>query len=211
MAKQLKGLITIVTVVMLVYLVSSADTLVAGGAENEAGDRFADATISVEASLVAVEFEALEEIVGESDIETLGAIPLENVMRCIREDEGEVISIVKLAVRNGSSGEMNKRENVEEERKNSGDEVSEQKKREDNVSFRVVATIIDINRISVSFDFKQIALEGSSLSESESEEQEEEAIEIEISSEVVLRAGQQRIVSATKREAAIFLIMGVDI
>jgi hypothetical protein len=211
MAKQLKGLITIVTVVMLVYLVSSADTLVAGGAENEAGDRFADATISVEASLVAVEFEALEEIVGESDIETLGAIPLENVMRCIREDEGEVISIVKLAVRNGSSGEMNKRENVEEERKNSGDEVSEQKKREDNVSFRVVATIIDINRISVSFDFKQIALEGSSLSESESEEQEEEAIEIEVSSEVVLRAGQQRIVSVAKREAAIFLIMGVDI
>jgi len=212
MARKLKGLIIVVSVAMLIYLVSSANTSVAEEAENGAEEKFFGATISVEASLVAVEFEVLEEIIGESDIKTLSSIPLEKIMECVREDEGgEVISIVKLAVVNESAGEMSKQENVEEKRKIANKDVSEHKKRENHVSFRVVPKIIDINRIAVSFDFKQIASEDVLSSESEVEEQQERDIVIEISSEVVLRPGQPRIVGATKKDEAIFLIMGVDI
>jgi len=211
MSTKLKGLIIVVSVAMLIYLVSSGDTLVAEDSEYEAQEKFADATISVEASLVAVEFEALEEMIGESDIRSLNSIPLEKVMQCVREDEGEVISIVKLAVRNESSGEVNREESVDEKRKVSSENVSEIEKMENHVSFQVVSKIIDINKIVVSFEFKQVVSEAALSSESEAEEEQERNIVIEISSEVVLRPGQPRIVSATKKDEAIFLIMGVDI
>ena len=212
MAKQLKGLIATVSIAIVIYIVSSANILVANDSENEAQDKFAGATISVEASLVAVEFKALKEIVGESDITTLSSIPLEKIMQCIREDEGgEVISIVKLAVRNESSGEMNREERVDEKRKVSDENVSEIEKRENHVSFRVVPKIIDINRIGVSFDFKQIFSEDGLSTKSELEEQQERNIVIELSSEVVLRPGRPRIVGATKKDEAFFLIMNVDI
>jgi hypothetical protein len=212
MSNKLKSLIAVVTIAMLIYLVSSGGTLVAEDNENEAHDKFAGATVSVEASLVAVEFEVLEEIIDESDIETLSSIPLEKIMQCVCEDEGgEMISVVQLSVRNMSAGEMNKEENVEEERKVSDEQVSEHKKRKNLVSFQIVPEIIDTKRIAVRFDFKQIASEGIFMSESEAEEEEGRDIMIEISSEVVLRPGQPRIVSATKEDEAIFLIMNVDI
>ncbi len=212
MSKKLKGLVIVVSVAMLIYLVPSGNTLVAEDSENEVREKFADATISVEASLVAVEFEVLEEMIGESDIETLSSIPLEKVMQqCVREEEGEVISIVKLAVRNESSGEVNREERVDEKRKVSDENISEIEKTENHVSFQAAPRIIDINRIAVSFNFKQIVSEAAFVSESEAEEEEERNIVIEISSEVVLRPGQPRIVSVTKKDEAIFLVMGVDI
>jgi hypothetical protein len=65
----------------------------------------------VEASLVTVELEVLEEITGQLNIETLNSIPLDKIMQIIREDEGgEVSSIVKLAVANESAAEMNTEE-----------------------------------------------------------------------------------------------------
>jgi hypothetical protein len=212
MARKLKGLIVVVSVAMLIYLVSSANTLVAEDSENKAEGKFADATISVEASLVAVEFEALEEIIGESDNKTLSSIPLEKIMQCVHEDEGgEVNSIVKLAVRNESSGEMSREESVKEQRKVSDEGVSENEERESRVSFKVVPTIIDMNRIAVSFEFKHITSGRALSSVQEVEEQEGKDIVIEISSEVVLRPGRPRIVGATKKDEAIFLIMCVDI
>ena len=81
MARKLKGLIAIVSVGILIYIMSSANTSVAEDAEIDAQERFAGATISVEASVVAVELEALEEIIGESDIKSLHSIPLEKVMQ----------------------------------------------------------------------------------------------------------------------------------
>ena len=117
MAGKLKGLIIIVSLGVLFYLVSSANTSVAEDAENEAEDKFANATISVEASLVAVEFEVWEEIIDEPDIESLNSIPLEKIMQCVHEDEGEVVSIVKLAVTNAHEGEMSREESVKEQRK----------------------------------------------------------------------------------------------
>ncbi len=212
MTRKLKGLIAIVSVGMLIYFVSSANISVAEDAEIDVQEQFTGATISVEASLVTVELEALEEITDQLDITTLNSIPLDKIMQCIREDEGgEVISIVKLAVGNESVAEMNTEENVEEIRKISDEESGARNKRENHVSFRVNPKIIDMNRIAVSFDFKQIASESALISESEVEEQEEIVTKFEVSSEVVLRPGQPRIVGATKNDEVIFLIMGVDI
>ena len=211
MANKLKGLIGIVSVVMLIYFVSSGNTLVAEDGEIDAQERFAGAMISVEASVVAVELEALEEITGESDIKSLHSIPLRKVMQCVREDEGEVISIVKLAVSNRSAGEITREESANENRKVSNDDVREQEGSESRVSFRAVPVIIDMDKIAVSFDLKQIASENILSSERGAEEQQDGLIQFEVSSEVVLRPGQPRIVGATKKDEAIFLIMGVDI
>ena len=212
MAGKLIALILAVSVVMLIYFVPSANTSVAEDAEIDARERFAGATISVEASLVTVELDVMEEITGPLNIETLNSISLDKIMLCIREDEGgEVISIVRLAVANESAAEMNTEENVEEKRKISDEERGEHEERESLVSFRVMPKIIDINRIAVDFDFKHIVSEGALSSESETEEQEGRVTKFEVSSELVLRPGQPRIVGATQKDRAIFLIMGVDI
>ena len=213
MARKLKALILAVSVVMLVYFVPSANTSVAEDAEIDARERFAGATISVEASLVTVELDVMEEITGPLNIETLNSISLDKIiMQCIHEDEGgEVISIVRLAVANESAAEMNTEENVEEKRKISDEESGEHEERESLVSLRVKPKIIDINRIAVDFDFKQIASERAVSSESETEQQEGIVTKFEVSSEVVLRPGQPRIVGVTQKDRAIFLIMAVDI
>jgi hypothetical protein len=212
MAKQVKGLIAIVSIAMLIYLIPSANTLVANDSKNDDQDKFAGATISVEASLAVVEFEALEEIVDELDINSLSSIPVEKIMQCVREDEGgELVSIVQLAVRNMSSGEMSREERVKEQRKVSDEDVSEHEEGENHISFSVVPEIIDNHRIAVSFNFKQISNEGALTSTSDSEEQEERDVVIEVSSNVVLLPGQKKIVSVTKQDEAFFLIMSVGI
>jgi hypothetical protein len=212
MARKLKALIIAVSFLMLIYFVPSANTSVAEDAEIDAQKQFAGATISVEASLVTVELEVLEEITGQLNIETLNSIPLDKIMQIIREDEGgEVSSIVKLAVANESAAEMNTEENAEEKRKVSDEERGEHEERESHVSFRIIPKIIDMNRIAVNFDFKQLASESVLSSESEAEEQDGIVTKFEVSSELVLRPGQPRIVGATKKDKAIFLIMSVDI
>ena len=66
--------------------------------------------------------------------------------------------------------------------------------------------------ITAPFDFKQIASESTLTSISEEiDEQQDRVTQFEVSSEVVLRPGQPRIVGATKKDEAIFLIMEVDI
>ncbi len=213
MTKKLKNLIVIVSLGVLIYLVFSANTLVAEDSENEAQEQFAGAMISVEALVVTVEPEALEEITGELDIKTLNSIPLEKVMQSIFEEEGvEIVSSVKLSMRNGSMAEMNTKDNEEENRKISEEEeMAEQENRERHVSFRATSHIINMNKIEISFDFKQIVSESTLRSISETDEQGKMSKTFEVSSEVVLRPGQLRIVGATKKDVAIFLIMGVDI
>ena len=106
---------------------------------------------------------------------------------------------------------MNTEGNVEEKRKISDEDMGEHEKRETHISFRVIPKIIDMNRIAVSFDFKQIASESTLFSEREAEEQQDRVTKFEVSSELVLRPGQPRIVGATKKDESIFLIIGVDI
>jgi hypothetical protein len=214
MVKKLKGLIGIVSVVMLIYFVSSGNTLVAEDAEIDAQERLAGATISVEASVVTVELETLEEITSELDTQNLNSIPLDKIMQSIRENEGgEMVSAFKLTVGNKSVAEINSEENEEKKRTHSEDEdeAAEHKNREIHISFRVTPWIIDVDKIAVSFDFKQIASESTLFSEREDEEQQARVTKFEVSSELVLRPGQPRIVGATKKDEAIFLIMGVDI
>jgi hypothetical protein len=211
MANKLKGIIGIASVVMLIYFVSSGNPLVAEDGEIDTQERFTGAVVSVEASVVAVEFEALEEIIGEPDIKSLNSIPLGKIMQCVREDKGEVITVCKLAVGNNAEGEISREESANENRKVSNDDVREEERRENRVSFRVEPVIIEAGKIAVSFDLKQIASENIVSSERAAEEQEDRLIQFEVSSEVVLRPGQPRVVGATRKDEVIFLIMEVDI
>jgi hypothetical protein len=114
-------------------------------------------------------------------------------------------------VRNKSAGEISREENANEQRKVSNDDVREEEGGENRVSFRVVPEIIEADKIAVSFDLKQIVSENTLASERGAEEQRDGLIQFEVSSEVVLRPGQPRIVSATKKDEVIILIMEVDI
>ena len=212
MTGKLKGIIVIVSLGMLIYLVSSADFLVAEDSENEAREQFAGAMISVEASIVIVEPEVLEEITDDLNIQNLNSIPLEKIMQIIREDEGgEMISAIKLAVGNNSEAEMNSEDNVEEKRKIFKEETGEQERRESVFSFRITPEIIDLDKIAVNYRFQQTVQEIILSSTSEAEEEKNIVRNFEVSSEVILRPGQPRIVGATKKDEVIFLIMGVDI
>lgn len=212
MAGKLKALVVIVSVGMLIYLVSSANISVAEDTEIASQEQFANVTVLIEASVVRVELEALEEIAGESDNQTLNSIPLGKILQCIREEEGgEVVSVVKLAVGNGSVAEITTEQNEQEKGKNPENGTGERADRETNVSFRVEALVNDINKIEVKFDFKQVVLENTLSAVSDAEEEQGMVTKFEVSSELVLRTGQSRIVGATKKDVATFLILSVDI
>ena len=67
MAREVKALFVVAAVGMLVYFIFFAGTSVAEHTEI-AGEQFGDVTISVEACVVRVAIEALEEIAAGSDI-----------------------------------------------------------------------------------------------------------------------------------------------
>ncbi len=212
MAGKLKVLVVIVSVGMFIYLVSSANISVAEDTEIASQEQFANVTVLIEASVVRVELEVLEEIAGESNDQTLNSIPLGKILQCIREEEGgEVVSVVKLAVGNGSVAEITTEQNEQEKGKNPENGTGERVDRETNVSFRVEALVNDINKIEVKFDFKQVVLENTLSAVSDAEEEKGMVTKFEVSSELVLRTGQSRIVGATKKDVATFLILSVDI
>lgn len=211
MAAKLKGLIVILLIGMLIYFVSSSNTLVAEDADNGALGQFIGAVVSVEARVLVVESEALKEIIGDSDNRSLDSISLERIMQSVGEEEAEIVSSVKLSMKNDTNAEIETESNEQENVKNFADEVTERESREIQVSFRATSHIIDVEKIEVSFDFKEIFSESNTGTTSEVEEQGERFMNFEMSSTVVLRTGQPKIVGATMKDEAIFLIMDADI
>jgi hypothetical protein len=213
MARKLKIMVVVVSVGMLIYLVSSANISVAEDTEIASQEQFADVTISVEATVVRVELEVLEEITGEPANQTLSSIPIDKIMQCIRQEQGgEVVSAVKLAVGNDSVAEMNTERHEHEKRKNTDEGMGEQANIETTVSLRIEALVKNVDMIMIQFDFKQIASETASSSEADAEEQHDTVKKFEVSSGLVLQTGKPKIVSAARNEhVAKFLIMHADI
>lgn len=212
MARKLKGLIVIISIGMLIYFVSSVNALVAEDAENEGRGRFADAVVSIEAMMVVVEQEALEEMIGDSDMMNLNSIPLDRIMHIVREEEGgEIFSSVKLSMKSDSHAEIEKEGFEEVNRKNAAEETSEQESRETQISFDAMSHIINIDKIEISFDFKQVGSVKNTGSTMKVEEQEDRAMNFKMSSIVVLQPGRARIIGATMKGEAMFLIMSADI
>jgi hypothetical protein len=212
MARKLKGLIVIISIGMLIYLGFSAQTLVAEDAENKGSGQFAGAMVSVEALMVVVEREALEEMIGDSDMMNLSSIPIEKIMHIVREEEGgEIFSSVKLSMKNDSHAEIEKEGFEEVNRKNAAEEKSEQESREIQISFEAMSHVIDIDKIEISFDFEQVESVKNLGSTMKVEEQEDRTMNFKMSSIVVLQPGRARIVGATMKDEAMFLIMVADI
>ena len=211
MIRKANHFVTIVSVVLLIGLATSSHISIAGGNEEADQECFAHAIISVEASVVRVEREVLQDIVGESARRSLSAIPVNKIWHCIHEEEaGEVISNSQLLVGNGGGGELNTEES--EQRQEKAEEAGEHGQREVQVSFRTEAAIMSPERIIVEFEFKQIAVEEMSRGAEEAEEEHRNESKIEVASRLVMRPGQPRIISAkSNHEVATFLIMTVDI
>ena len=213
MARKLKALVVVVSVAVLIYVVSSANISVAEDTETAPREHFADVTISIEASVVRVGPDALEEIAGESDVRTLNLMRADEILQRVRQGEGaEVVSAVKLAVGNDSVAEMTAEETVKEKVKNAGDQTGEHGERETIVSFQAKALVITADKIAVEFSFKQILSESSSSGSSDAEAEEGTARTLDLSSGLVLNTGQPTVAGAKRNEdEATFLILCADI
>ncbi|MHC4433070.1 MAG: hypothetical protein ACYTBS_14610, partial [Planctomycetota bacterium] len=97
MTRELKTLVVVAAVAAFFYLTAFAGTSVTehgeisvdhdeisvGHDEISVDEQLGDATISVEACVVRVETEALEEFTGGSGLLNLGSIPAQRVLKCV--------------------------------------------------------------------------------------------------------------------------------
>ena len=206
MARKLKAMLVVVAVGMVIYFATLAQTSVADE------EQFGGITVSVEASVVRVAIEALDEIAGGSEILNLGSISADEVLRYVGEEGAEVVSAVKLAVGNDSVGEITTEENAREKEKNQEDATGEHVDREISISFQAEASVETPSKIAVKFTFKQIVAENASSASSDAEQEEEIVDTFEVSSRLALQAGRPYIAGAKKNEdVATFLILRADI
>ena len=212
MARKAKTLLIVAVVVTFVYFMSFAGISVAEHAEISGGEQFDGVTISVEACVVRVAIEALDEIAGGSNVLNMGSIPAAKVLERVGGEGAELVSSVKLAMGNGSVAEMTTEENSRQKGKDHADETGEYADREILVSFQAEAQVMTAEKIAVKFSFKQIVAENASSESGDGEQEEEVAETCEVSSRLALETGQPRVAGAKKNEdVATFLILRADI
>ena len=212
MTKESKTLFVVAAVVALVYLTAFAGTSVTEHAEIDVDEQLGDATISVEACVVRVEIEALEEFAAGSDFLNLGSIPVQKILERVGHEGAEVVSMVKLALGNDSVGEITVEENSQEKGKDHADGTGEHAEREISVSFQAEASVMAARRIAVKLSFKQVVVEKASSGSGGGEQEEEVVDSFEVSSRLALQTGQPCVAGAKKNEdVATFLILRADI
>lgn len=163
MARELKALVVVAAVGMLVYFMAFAGTSVAEHGEHAGhGEQFGGVTIFVEACVVRVEVEALEEIAAGSDILNLGSISAAKVLGCVESEDAEVISTIKLALGNDSDGEITTKETSTVKGKDNVGRADEHAQREIAISFQAEAIVRTVEKIAVKFSFKQAVAEKAS-------------------------------------------------
>ena len=211
MTRELKTLFVVTAVAALVSFVAFAGTSVAEHAEIAVAEQFGGVTISVEACVVRVATEALEEIAAGSDILSLGSIPAQKVLELVGLDDAEVVSMVKLALGNDSVAEMTTEENSRQKGKDHADGTGEHAEGETSVSFQAEAFVITAEKIAVKLSFKQIVVEKASSGSGGGEQEEEVVDSFEVSSRLAFQTGQPCVAGAKKNEdAATFLILRAD-
>ena len=211
MTRELKTLFVIAAVAVLVYFTAFAGTSVAEHAEVSVDEQLGDATISVEACVVRVEIEALEEFAAGSDLLNLGSIPAQKILERVDHEGAEVLSMVKLALGNECVAEMTTEKNSREKGKDHTDGTGEHAEREISVSFQVEAFVITAEKIAVKLSFKQIVVEKASSGSGGGEQEEEVVDSFEVSSRLAFQTGQPCVAGAKKNEdATTFLILRAD-
>jgi len=212
MAKELKALTAIVSVGMLVYItslggVSRAEIGSAKGQEESEG-----ATISLEASVVRVAAEALEEKAGGSDFLALGSIPAETVLNRVGTEGVEAVGGVRLLVANGAVGEISAEDEATEVEKNAERQAGGTEKRSSSVLLKAEAQVRGAGKIAVKFSFRQVVSEKASSGSGEGEREQEIVHVFEASSQVGLEAGRPLVVGARRSgDVVMFLILRADI
>lgn len=216
MARELKALVVVAAVGMLVYFMAFAGTSVAEHGEHAEhvghDEQFGGVTIFVEACVVRVEVEALEEIAAGSDILNLGSISAAKVLGCVESEDAEVISTIKLALGNDSDGEITTKETSTVKGKDNVGRADEHAQRDIAISFQAEAIVRTVEKIAVKFSFKQAVAEKASSTSGDQEQEEEVVDTFEVSSTLALETGRPRVVGAKKNDdAATFLILRADI
>jgi len=211
MTRELKTLFVVVAFGALFYFTAFAGTSVTEHAEIDVDEQLGDATISVEACVVRVEIEALEESAAGSNFLNLGSIPAQKILERVDHEGAEVLSMVKLALGNECVAEMTTEKNSREKGKDHTDGTGEHAEREISVSFQAEAFVITAEKIAVKLSFKQIIVEKASLGSGGGEQEEEVVDSFEVSSRLAFQTGQPCVAGAKKNEdAATFLILRAD-
>ena len=211
MEKKMKVLLGVILAAAVVYLVSLASVSVAEVGSAATQERLADVTVSLEACVVRVGIEALEESAGGGFL-ALSSVSAESLLSRIGGEEVEAVSGVKLLVGNGTEGEISTEDSAREKAKDVQEEAGEHAGRNTAVSLRAEALVTSAGKIVVEFNFKQIISEDTSSGSVEGVHEEEVGQVFEVSSTVGLEAGRPRVVGARKIEdQAMFLILHADI
>ncbi|MHC4119450.1 MAG: hypothetical protein ACYSWO_18295 [Planctomycetota bacterium] len=212
MAKKINVLLSVPLVAAAACLISLAGASVAEVGSAIADDRSDGVTISLEACVVRVGAEALEQGARGAGFQALSSLSADTLLDGIGSKDVEVVSGVALLVGNGTEAEISAEDSSSEKGKHVENEVGEHAVRETSVSLRAEARVTTAGEILVEFSFKQIFSENAS-SESDGGMREEEAAQVfEVSSSVVLQTGRPQIVGARRHEGeAMFLILHADI
>ena len=211
MTRESKTLFVVAAVAVIFYFTAFAGTSVTEHVEVSVDEQLGDATISVEACVVRVESEALEEFAAGSDLLNLGSIPAQKILERVDHEGAEVLSMVKLALGNECVAEMTTEKNSREKGKDHTDGTGEHAEREISVSFQAEAFVITAEKVAVKLSFKQIVVEKASSGSGGGEQEEEVVDSFEVSSRLAFQTGQPCVAGAKKNEdAATFLILRAD-
>ncbi len=210
MTKKLRALLVIVPAGILIYLVSWASVSVAEVGSAAGEGRSTDVTVSIEACVVRVETEALEQSAGEAGFLALSSVEASRLLEHVGDGRAEVVSGIKVLVESGALAELTTEQDARQKTKAGEEDLTQEG--ESAISFEAQALVGPAGTITVQFTFKQTLSESSSVQASE-EEQEEDGLQvIELSSKVSLEAGRPRVVGARKiDDQAMFVILYADI
>jgi len=180
-------------------------------------DPYKESTILVEAFVVEVRLSALYDL-GVSPIgEKPNSVSIDNILRCLQDDDARIISGAKVAVRQREQGTTESEQMIYLEQQKPA-KTSESSKKPPVVrslrpykfskTFQASANIIAPNRILVNFSFSENKMDKASAKDG----MPLNSVDWQWSGMVCLDRGKASIVGATQDEKeAVFLILCADI
>ena len=170
------------------------------------------ASASIQFILVHIERETLEQLMDESDVQTLDSIPLEKIRERVRTRDGaEIASQIGLAVVSGFEAKMTLVESGHHESKNLAEENNEQARRETAISVMAEVKRVDGNRLGARFVYDRTVTVEEYVTEEEEAEEESTEQKFSLSSGIVLQVGQVHVAGANLNEdGAVVLLIKAD-
>lgn len=167
---------------------------------------------SVQFILVHVERDKMEQLMDESNVQTLESIPLEKIGQCIRTKDGaRIASQTRLTVVSGFEAKITVVENGEHEKKKADQDNVDQAEREADVTIALEVERIDAHRLAARFAYDRSVLAEEYVMNGNAEEREAMEQRFSLSSGVVIQAGQAHVAGASLNEdMAVVLLIKAD-